>query len=239
MRTAAQQSLIDRLRGYAAEVQAKAPIKRRRAIRTELEGDPLYDLYLPDRLTMRWPPRFIRDIVAAVFRKQASEYEAEWPIEEERMPRLSWPVEDGEALVNPDNLFGANPEMYAPIGYSGHPGIDFMVPVGTPVMAAGDGYVTAAHDAGTAGYMVRIQHDGCATRYCHLSEWHCNAGDEVTAGQVIGLSGGRPGDPGAGYTTGEHLHVDVWDDNEPLDNGYGGRTDPLLWFTVDPETVLA
>ena len=171
----------------------------------------------------------------------AQSYEQRYPIEEERMPRLSWPVENGEALVNPDNPFGANPELYAPIGYSGHPGIDFSVPVGTPIMAAADGYVAACGEAGTAGYRVELRHDalGCTTRYCHLSWWDVEIGQEVQAAQTIGLSGGQPGEPGAGYTEGPHLHLDVWDDNEPADNGYGGRCDPLLWLTVDPETVLA
>ena len=148
------------------------------------------------------------------------------------MPRLSWPVDGGAPLVNPDNPFGANPELYAPLGYNGHPGIDFSVSVGTPVMACADGNVVACGDAGTAGYYVKLRHDnlGCSTRYCHLSQWNVNAGDTVAKREIIGLSGGRPGDPGAGMSTGPHCHCDLWLDSEPTDNGFGGRVDPLPYF---------
>ncbi|MEZ5230266.1 MAG: M23 family metallopeptidase [Acidimicrobiales bacterium] len=51
--------------------------------------------------------------------------------------------------------------------------------------------------------------DGATYTYCHLSAVAVAAGDDVTAGQAIGLSGGQPGAPGAGNTTGPHLHLGI------------------------------
>ena len=51
--------------------------------------------------------------------------------------------------------------------------------------------------------------DGATYTYCHLSAVAVNTNDQVEAGQAIGLSGGRPGAPGAGNTTGPHLHLSI------------------------------
>ncbi|MFH0834189.1 MAG: M23 family metallopeptidase, partial [Patescibacteria group bacterium] len=60
-----------------------------------------------------------------------------------------------------------------------------------------------------------------ATVYGHISRILVKEGDLVRAGDLIGLSGGIPGTPGAGYmTTGAHLHFEVIDHGEhknPLD----------------------
>ncbi len=51
--------------------------------------------------------------------------------------------------------------------------------------------------------------DGATYTYCHLSLVSVQAGDTVVSGQPLGLSGGQPGTPGAGNTTGPHLHLSV------------------------------
>jgi murein DD-endopeptidase MepM/ murein hydrolase activator NlpD len=93
-----------------------------------------------------------------------------------------------------------------------HHGMDIVVPQGTPVGAAADGVVFLVRDGGLTGYTyVLIGHrDGHATLYGHLSETSVATGQEIEAGQTIGLSGGRPGTRGAGpMTTGSHLHFEV------------------------------
>jgi len=142
---------------------------------------------------------------------------------------LLWPVPD-DVPLNDQNPFGASPELYAPIGYAGHPGCDFSATKGTDVTACDGGPVVLARLFGTAGNAVRIHHEYGDTRYCHLSELLVAEGDTVERGQLIGRSGGRPGEPGSGYTTGEHLHLDFWLDGEPADNGYGGREDPAPYL---------
>lgn len=93
-----------------------------------------------------------------------------------------------------------------------HKGMDIVVPQSTPVGAAADGVVFIVRDGGQYGYTyILIGHrDGYATLYGHLSATFVSSGQEVEAGQTIGLSGGKPGTQGAGpMTTGAHLHFET------------------------------
>ncbi|MSR86978.1 hypothetical protein EXS70_02285 [Candidatus Peribacteria bacterium] len=75
-----------------------------------------------------------------------------------------------------------------------------------------DGIVFIVRPGGATGYTyVLIGHrGGYATVYGHLNHVFVNAGDTVSAGDVIGISGGTPGTEGAGRrTTGPHLHFEV------------------------------
>ncbi len=96
-----------------------------------------------------------------------------------------------------------------------HAGVDFGVPVGTPVYAAADGVVTGATPTGCGGNMAVLQHDnGWVTRYFHLSHYAegLHAGQRVTQGQTIGLSGTT-----GTCTTGPHLHYELRINGEPVD----------------------
>lgn len=107
---------------------------------------------------------------------------------------------------------------------SGLPGTDFTCPVGEAVVASNGGVVTRANNLGASGYNVRIHHpDGKTSYYLHLSAFRVKNGDTVMQGQVIGLSGGRKGAPGAGSSTGPHLHFSIADESGRL---------------IDPQTVI-
>ena len=93
-----------------------------------------------------------------------------------------------------------------------HLGMDMVVPMKTTVRASADGIVFLVRDGGETGYSyVLLGHrGGYATIYGHLAGFAVTAGDEVSAGQTIGYSGGEPGTYGAGQmTTGAHLHFEV------------------------------
>ena len=85
-----------------------------------------------------------------------------------------------------------------------HTGIDFTVPTGTPVKAAGPGTVQKAAQGGAYGNEVVIRHqDGTYSQYAHLSKISVSAGRHVKGGQKIGLSGDT------GNTSGPHLHFEI------------------------------
>ncbi|HVU21653.1 MAG TPA: M23 family metallopeptidase [Rhizomicrobium sp.] len=93
------------------------------------------------------------------------------------------------------------------LGYSRmHKGIDFAVPVGTPVMAAGSGVVQIAGRLGGYGNYLRINHqNGYGTAYGHLSRLApgIHVGSHVRQGQVVAYSGNT------GMSTGPHLHYEI------------------------------
>jgi len=61
-----------------------------------------------------------------------------------------------------------------------------------------------------AGNHISILHpNGVVTTYGHLSASLVEQGDTVSQGQMIALMGGEPGTPGAGFSTGCHLHFGV------------------------------
>ena len=93
------------------------------------------------------------------------------------------------------------------LGYTRmHKGIDFGVPVGTPVMAAGSGVVAEAGRKGGYGNFLLINHgNGYSTANGHLSRYApgIHDGTHVRQGQVVAYSGNT------GLTTGPHLHYEI------------------------------
>jgi murein DD-endopeptidase MepM/ murein hydrolase activator NlpD len=99
-----------------------------------------------------------------------------------------------------------------------HPGVDLPTPVGTPVKAAAGGYVAFNRTGKQYGNYVMIVHPGgVATLYAHLSRFSVKPDTYIERGEVVGLSGGRPGDQGAGLSTGPHLHFEMRQDGIPVD----------------------
>ena len=85
-----------------------------------------------------------------------------------------------------------------------HAGIDMAVARGTPVKASAQGEVLAVDDYFFNGRTVFVDHgNGLITMYCHLDRIDVKAGDTVSKGQRIGLSGQT------GRATGPHLHWSV------------------------------
>ena len=139
---------------------------------------------------------------------------------------LSWPFSNAFMLncTQRKSLFGnlfcitqyfgntpfstANPQVY---NGKGHNAIDIAAPIGTPVRSAFAGVVLGTGDTDQArgcysfGKWVMVTHgNGLSTLYSHLSGIDVTKGQNVSAGQVVGLSGMT------GYATGPHLHFGVY-----------------------------
>lgn len=85
-----------------------------------------------------------------------------------------------------------------------HNGVDFSMPIGTPVLSIGDGVVTRVHSHPFAGKYVEIQHGShYASRYLHLSRTLVRRGQKVQRGERVALSGNT------GRSTGPHLHFEL------------------------------
>lgn len=85
-----------------------------------------------------------------------------------------------------------------------HEGVDWSMPVGSPVYAADGGTVVSASYDGAYGYSILINHgNGLKTRYAHNSKLLVKPGDKVFKGQKIASSGN------SGRSTGPHLHFEV------------------------------
>ncbi len=86
-----------------------------------------------------------------------------------------------------------------------HEGIDFGVPVGTPVYAAASGTVQArpGYNGGYGNLIVLKHSAGVETRYAHLSRISVSTGEHVNQGDLIGYSGNT------GHSTGPHLHFEI------------------------------
>ena len=87
-----------------------------------------------------------------------------------------------------------------------HKGTDFAAPMGTPIMASGDGVIIKASWCGGGGNCVKIRHNtSYTTVYAHMSKFAANIkkGKRVKQGQTIGYVGST------GKSTGPHLHYEV------------------------------
>lgn len=100
--------------------------------------------------------------------------------------------------------------MHPILGYPKlHEGIDQRAGTGVPQAAMADGVVVSVHNDVGGGLMVVINHgliDGnsVVTKHLHLSSASVSAGQRVSKGQQVGLTGAT------GRVTGAHVHHEVW-----------------------------
>ncbi len=126
-----------------------------------------------------------------------------------------WPVQQEKREVSAH----FHDEAYAEQFGREHDGIDLPAPQGTNLLAAANGRVEKVSDNGFGYSYIILKHEnGFYTVYGHLSKMLVEVGSTVYQGQIIAQSGGTPGTRGAGYfTTGPHLHFEVFKGGEFLD----------------------
>lgn len=142
------------------------------------------------------------------------EFELRSKIDPSLLPRPT-PTALGLPIVNTRVSQGYGKTKFARYGYKGkfHNGIDFAVPIGTPVFAAEKGVVEMVDDQdkykgcyrGAYGKYIVIKHDNnLVTLYAHLSRYIVKKGNRIERGDLIGYVGRT------GYATGPHLHLTVY-----------------------------
>ncbi len=93
-----------------------------------------------------------------------------------------------------------------------HYAVDVVAPRETPVKAAANGMVIFAEWTADTGHVIILEHkDGLLSVYKHNGSLNKSQGDMVRAGEVI-ASVGNTGE----FTTGPHLHFELWDKGTPL-----------------------
>ncbi|MBU4348585.1 peptidoglycan DD-metalloendopeptidase family protein [Patescibacteria group bacterium] len=166
---------------------------------------------------------------------------------------LAYPVklikEGGIAIITQE--YGVTPYSSQLYESGFHNGLDFGIPIGTPIFASDDGEVIAV-DYNDVDYWrkyqfgryVLIEHsNNLSTVYAHLSTTNTKEGDFVKRGDLIGYSGN------SGYSTGPHLHFGVyWGPSLRLltatelgvlrERKYVFKGSVPLGVTVDPENYL-
>ncbi len=173
-RTATKQNCIDVTSGWATELaKSKMTAKRRKqgalelkAVLAEMEKEwgqaPNPDQQNAINVVRGWATEMARPAMTAKRRKQGAleltsvvgVEDQQWPVDAQPAPPPDLPftlVSPVDAGFNEDNPFGGNPPLYAPLGYAGHPGIDFLSPIGSDCRAAAEGDVLIAGNQGTAG----------------------------------------------------------------------------------------
>ena len=98
------------------------------------------------------------------------------------------------------------------IGSTNHKGRDYAAPSGSPIYASASGtVVTAGYNVARGNYVVISHSGGLSTLYQHCSALYVSVGQSVSAGQNIAAVGNT------GYSTGPHLHFEVWVNGTPVD----------------------
>lgn len=128
------------------------------------------------------------------------------------------------------------PPSFGSLAGKRHLGTDIKCPVGTPVVAPIDGVIFALVNGKEGGFTVQLKGtDGWYYRMMHNSQFKVKKGDTVKAGQLVALSGGQPGAPGAGTTSAPHCHADR---SKILNSqNFNDYSDLEKWVKEEPMTV--
>lgn len=136
--------------------------------------------------------------------------------------------------------WGDNPDFHAQVTYNGvplkgHPGVDFLLPAGSPVLSVDAGRVIElSNEPGGFGRYVKLEHRWGESLYAQLGELQVESGQRVERGHRLGLTELI----GRGYPPHLHLAIRLAPYNR-LD-GWGGFADPLPYlYVAEPLTEVA
>ena len=138
------------------------------------------------------------------FKENWNDYPDAYRLEYSQLPERTtlWLVDDNSQYCCPNPV-----AVYSKFGYRHrrrHQGVDLPLKTGDPVRVAFDGKVRVSKYYRGYGNLVIVRHNnGLETFYGHLSARDVEAGDWVSAGQIIGKGGST------GRSSGPHLHFET------------------------------
>lgn len=105
--------------------------------------------------------------------------------------------------------FGTLSEFRKARGMQPHSGVDFAVPVGTPIPALANGTIVLSQESAVLGHVVVLrimdkEKKMAYIGYCHLQKPGAEVGTKVKEGETIGLVGNT-----GSASSGPHLHMTV------------------------------
>jgi murein DD-endopeptidase MepM/ murein hydrolase activator NlpD len=124
------------------------------------------------------------------------------------MRRFTLPLAPPARPLPPGKSFGVTRVFNGKPASQPHMGIDYPVPVDSPVLAVADGTVVMAEEMFFEGNAVFIDHGGgLISMYFHLGDIKVRVGEEVKTGHILGHVGST------GRATGPHLFFGIrWHD---------------------------
>lgn len=143
------------------------------------------------------------------YEKSLEGMQTQWQMDLARLERVPGMLPlSGEFLMVSGFGVRADPMTHLP---SMHEGLDFVAPVGTPVLVTAPGRVLRAENAGAYGHLVEVEHDdGFVTRYAHLKTMAVQLGQKLNRLESVGTLGNT------GRSTGPHLHYEVLFRGQPM-----------------------
>lgn len=134
--------------------------------------------------------------------KSMQDLQVQWQMGVNRLERVPGMLPlSGDFLLTSGFGVRADPMTHLP---SMHEGIDFVAPVGTPVLVTAPGQVMLAEFSGAYGNLVEVSHEeGFVTRYAHLKTIMVKPGQQLARLDRVGTLGNT------GRSTGPHLHYEV------------------------------
>lgn len=159
-----------------------------------------------------------RDYKAIDFKNSPEDSVLRTQVEREERFNLATGAASGESVTGLAGL-----HFYAPVkgivtgrfdALSRHYGTDIVTKPKAAVAAAMDGTVIFTGWTMETGFVIEVQHNyNIVTVYKHNAALLKETGDRVRTGETIAVVG----DSGEMYTTGPHLHFEIWYKGSPLD----------------------
>lgn len=133
---------------------------------------------------------------------------------------LSWPISTSSSNWNLITSGYGNRDQPTAGASTNHKALDIGVRY-TTVYAPADGYIVMASKQSGYGEFIMIKHsNNLYTCYGHLSSYKVSAGQTVSRGQAIAVSGNT------GVSSGPHLHFEV-----RTSSSYSSRVNPLNYIS--------